>query len=72
MKIVAQFSKTTRTYSTRERAVVEVIKDYKDVSGLICVIASEDGRYSPVFVLNSDTMYLANELASRGFHCISA
>jgi hypothetical protein len=63
-----KFNSTTRTYATIESAEKAAAKIFPQERPDVRMIVASDGkRFSPVFVLNRDSMFLAMAIADRGF-----
>ncbi len=71
MKTV-EFTKYTRTYATRANAekAIEKIPGIAQLNESMVVIASQYGRFSPVFFLRGKDLQFAVVLAEQGFNVV--
>ena len=69
--ILPNFHKTTRTYSTFERALAAVANLPAALDNQVSVMIQSDGkRFSPVFFLNNNSMWRAVAIASNGWRVV--
>lgn len=73
--ITVEFNASTRSYATRESALKAVDKfleenqvTEKTPGSITVVIQAQHSRFSPVFLLRSEMMYLASRVAARGWY----
>jgi hypothetical protein len=65
------FNSSTRKYVSRDNAIKAAEKACPGLDRNVRVVINTDGRqFSPVFVLNRESMHLAQPLAAQGFQVL--
>lgn len=69
--IIIEFNETTRTYASHANAVKAAEKAMSTQISSVRVVINTDGvRFSPVFILDRNSMPLAQPLAAQGFQVL--